>query len=146
VSSGVRVIASSDRAKGAAAESVLQIDRLEWSIDRRFYVLDDSSATSFTPASEQAYRSAKPRTRWVVEALLLRCDGKLIDGKSGQIVDVIRIELGSMPSAPLSSMANRGGIVPEQYGTGVSSFALPEHRQWLSAALPRSLVKHITLR
>lgn len=146
VSSGVRVIAPGERAKGSAAQAVLQLEHFEWMADRRLFVLFDSSATDFTPASEQDYRAAKPRSRWIVEALVLRCEGKLIDAGNGQVVDVFRIEVGSAPSAPLSFTANRGGVIPEQHGTGVSSFALAQHRQWLGVQVAKALVKHITLR
>lgn len=148
VSSGVRVIAPSATgrvadAKAAGAEAVLELEQLEWSADRRFFVLSDSAARAFTPATEQQYQAAKPRFRWIVEGVVLRVAGKLIATESGAIVDVLRLEYGSIPDTTLSFDVGRGGIDPAQYRTGVSTYALPEHRRWVTGQIAAAILRHV---
>lgn len=138
IASGVRVMA----AKGDA-DAILQLERMEWVTDRQLFVLDRDR---FVPVGEQAYAAEAPRSRWMVECLVFRLSGKLVNARNGELVDVLRFELSSLPSAPLSFDVKRGAISASQYGTGVSSFALPQHRQWLVARVVKALVHHITLR
>jgi hypothetical protein len=138
IAAGVRVIAT----KGDA-DAILQLERMEWVTDHQFFILD---ADKFVPVGEQAYRAASPRSRWVVESLVFRLWGKLVNAKTGEIVDVLRIEPSSLPDEPISFAVKRDSISAEQYGTGVSTYALPQHRQWLMARVVKALVHHITLR
>lgn len=148
VSSGVRVISSGAAgrvadAKASGAQAVLQLEQLDWSVDRRFFVLRDSAAPAFSPATEQQYKAAKPRFRWIVEGVVLRVAGKLIATDTGAIVDVLRLEYGSIPDATLQFKVGRGGIDPEQYRTGVSTYALPEHRRWVTEQIASALLRHV---
>jgi hypothetical protein len=111
--------------------------------NRQFFVLDSDR---FVPVGEQAYQAEAPGSRWLVESLIFRLSGKLVNAKNGELVDVLRLELSSLPDTPLSFKVKRGAISPEQYGTGVSTYALPQHRQWLMARVVKALAYHITLR